>query len=451
LEVLMTLDFISFIIGAILLAVGILGGGIEGKEIKIPKVTPLVRILSGCIGLVFILLGLWIAGIIPRGDKQEHVAPDLIIENPTHSPETPTTEDTLPVYVPEVRSLMLESARKILERKGFRVGQIWTDDTKEPFNIVVSSSPAAGAQIDPGSVVDLTISWTRDQAERLVVQNWINAAIDKDLSRLIELSDVPFYINHDSIGQERTAHGAKDLRDVASKILLKDWTWYRGVVPVIWTREGAPAKRQWLYDNVARKDDHLAMLGDHLTLIVRRTSKIEVRVVGLFHPQLACFVSGTLVETPNGLLAIECIRPGDIVFTFDTKDSAWAVDKVTAVLSHVAVGDFVQIGITGGVTFKATGSHPIWVSHGSGLWCRPAAADVLENESVMTKTGRWVEARDLKRGDVLVSRSGPAFVETIGKTFGTHQVHTILLERYRGYAVSRAGIVVHMEEIHQPR
>ena len=92
----MTLEVLSFILGAILLAVGVLGGGIEVKEIKIPKVTRFVRILSGCIGLVFILLGLLIAKIIPPIWKGPILpTPDLIIESLKHSPETPNTADTI--------------------------------------------------------------------------------------------------------------------------------------------------------------------------------------------------------------------------------------------------------------------------------------------------------------------------------------------------------------------
>ena len=92
----MTLEVLSFILGAILLAVGVLGGGIEVKEIKIPKVTRFVRILSGCIGLVFILLGLLIAKIIPPIWKGPiPPTPDLIIESLKHSPETPKTADTI--------------------------------------------------------------------------------------------------------------------------------------------------------------------------------------------------------------------------------------------------------------------------------------------------------------------------------------------------------------------
>ena len=62
----MKIEIMSFILGAILLAVGLLGGGIQIKEIKIPQVSRFSRILSGCSGIVFILLGLYIAEIFPE-------------------------------------------------------------------------------------------------------------------------------------------------------------------------------------------------------------------------------------------------------------------------------------------------------------------------------------------------------------------------------------------------
>jgi hypothetical protein len=47
----MTLQTISFIFGALLLAVGILGGGFEVKEIKVSNVTTSARIFAGLAGL----------------------------------------------------------------------------------------------------------------------------------------------------------------------------------------------------------------------------------------------------------------------------------------------------------------------------------------------------------------------------------------------------------------
>jgi hypothetical protein len=55
----MTLQTMSFIFGAILLAVAILGGGFEIKEVKVSKVTMAGRVSAGIVGLFFIGLGLF--------------------------------------------------------------------------------------------------------------------------------------------------------------------------------------------------------------------------------------------------------------------------------------------------------------------------------------------------------------------------------------------------------
>jgi hypothetical protein len=55
----MTLQTMSFIFGALLLAVGILGGGFEVKEVKVSNVTTTGRIFAALAGLVFIVLGFW--------------------------------------------------------------------------------------------------------------------------------------------------------------------------------------------------------------------------------------------------------------------------------------------------------------------------------------------------------------------------------------------------------
>jgi hypothetical protein len=60
----MTLQTMSFIFGALMLAVGILGGGFEVKEIKISKVTTGVRIFAALIGIVFVGLGFWQPGAL---------------------------------------------------------------------------------------------------------------------------------------------------------------------------------------------------------------------------------------------------------------------------------------------------------------------------------------------------------------------------------------------------
>jgi hypothetical protein len=53
----MSIEIASFVFGGILLFVGVLGGGFELKELKVPKVGTGVRLLAAVLGLVFITVG----------------------------------------------------------------------------------------------------------------------------------------------------------------------------------------------------------------------------------------------------------------------------------------------------------------------------------------------------------------------------------------------------------
>lgn len=54
----MKLNLIAFLFGAILLAVAILGGGFELKELKVPKVSWFPRLISAFVGMFFVVLGI---------------------------------------------------------------------------------------------------------------------------------------------------------------------------------------------------------------------------------------------------------------------------------------------------------------------------------------------------------------------------------------------------------
>lgn len=53
----MTLEILAFIFGALLTLIGIIGGGFEAKEIRIPKIVGIARFFSLIVGLSFIWLG----------------------------------------------------------------------------------------------------------------------------------------------------------------------------------------------------------------------------------------------------------------------------------------------------------------------------------------------------------------------------------------------------------
>lgn len=62
----MTLQTLSFGFGALLLLAGLLGGGIEIRELKIPRISPPIRVASMVLGVIF--LGLAFI-IIPEVDN----------------------------------------------------------------------------------------------------------------------------------------------------------------------------------------------------------------------------------------------------------------------------------------------------------------------------------------------------------------------------------------------
>ena len=50
----MTLETVLGIAGVVALLIGLSGGGITIKELKVPKISSLVRVLSGILGMMFI-------------------------------------------------------------------------------------------------------------------------------------------------------------------------------------------------------------------------------------------------------------------------------------------------------------------------------------------------------------------------------------------------------------
>jgi len=54
----MKLNLIAFLFGAILLAVAILGGGFELKELKVPKVSWFPRLISAFVGRFCVVVGI---------------------------------------------------------------------------------------------------------------------------------------------------------------------------------------------------------------------------------------------------------------------------------------------------------------------------------------------------------------------------------------------------------
>src|SRR5215510_12206965 len=54
----MSLDTMAFVLGGILIAAGVFGGGLEIKELKLPQIGGAARIIAALVGSAFIALAL---------------------------------------------------------------------------------------------------------------------------------------------------------------------------------------------------------------------------------------------------------------------------------------------------------------------------------------------------------------------------------------------------------
>lgn len=104
----------------------------------------------------------------------------------------------------------------------------------------------------------------------------------------------------------------------------------------------------------------------------------------------------------------------------------------------------MTVTVAGG-TVEATGNHPFWVAAGDGLAGRPAAEHVPAGEQAPAPGGgRWVDARHLRAGDVLVLRDrGPAAIEAVAARLAAVPVYNLRVDGIHSYAVGNAGIAVH--------
>lgn len=92
----MNLEILSFIIGGLLLLIGIVGGGIEIKELKIPKVKLFPRFSAFVIGLLFIIIGLVGTNNLVELIRQKKVMPPSYqTDQELMSKAYPTTDELM--------------------------------------------------------------------------------------------------------------------------------------------------------------------------------------------------------------------------------------------------------------------------------------------------------------------------------------------------------------------
>ncbi len=162
-----------------------------------------------------------------------------------------------------------------------------------------------------------------------------------------------------------------------------------------------------------------------------------------YRTSIGCFPPGTEVLTADGPRAIETVEPGTEVYAFDLSSGEWTLAKVLKRQSFQYEGDMISIR-TDQTTIQATGNHPFYVLSGDRLASRPLPQDVPKEELRTTGRGRWVEARDLKEGDVLQDKGGEGVIITrLSSRHEKTEVYNLTVEGYHNYAVHHKGILVH--------
>ena len=156
-----------------------------------------------------------------------------------------------------------------------------------------------------------------------------------------------------------------------------------------------------------------------------------------------CFPANTFVSARDGFKPIQYIRPNDHVWGFDLTDCEWKLRPVVEIYEHDYEGDLVAITVAGEI-IEATSNHPFWVVLGEGLDLRDKPEHALEQSGITTSPGRWVNAGDLRIGDVLLLKSErqAAITQLAVRSIRT-TVYNFQVEEIHTYAVGMRQVLVH--------
>jgi hypothetical protein len=184
-------------------------------------------------------------------------------------------------------------------------------------------------------------------------------------------------------------------------------------------------------------DEALAYLGEATLRLLGMSRDLYQRL------KASCFPAGTPVATADGLRAIETIRPDEQVWGLDLATGLWQLCRVLEAHRRAYAGPFVAIAL-GLDTIESTSNHPYWVVRGEGLAERPWPGDVPLSAVIPSIPGRWVEACNLRIGDVLLLKPDrQAAVTGLSVRWVQQEVYNLHIEEVQSYAAGTAQVLVH--------
>ena len=167
--------------------------------------------------------------------------------------------------------------------------------------------------------------------------------------------------------------------------------------------------------------------------------KNELKII-----QDGCFFAGTVVTTQFGDRPVETVEAGERFWAFDLVSGQWRLCTVLDVFVTDYAGESVDItGAFGRI--ESTQHHPFWVVEGADLDRRPKPDHLVAAwEPYPSIPGRWVDAHDLRVGDVLFLRDGRRVaIEAIASRPVAAKVYNFEVEDLHNYAVGHGGVLVH--------
>jgi RHS repeat-associated protein len=157
----------------------------------------------------------------------------------------------------------------------------------------------------------------------------------------------------------------------------------------------------------------------------------------------SCFPADTPVMTEDGFKPIQCVRSSDRVWGYHLDTGEWKLKRVIETYEHDYQGNLVAISVDGDL-IEATSNHPFWVVEGERLDRRECPDHVPATPPDSQTPGRWVDAGNLRVGDVLLLRSERrASIRRLSVRHVQEKVYNFQVEEVHNYAVGVSQLLVH--------
>ncbi len=198
-----------------------------------------------------------------------------------------------------------------------------------------------------------------------------------------------------------------------------------------------PIFRAYLNHQIGYGRAWLGITGDAATTVMLIDAAVN------FGTMRFCFPAGTPVATPNGLIAINRLKPGSAVWGYDFAASQWKSCIVLQTFCQDFEGTSVSI-TAADETIDSTLLHPYWVVRGERLEYRQRRPHLSMEPHESATVGRWVDAGDVCVGDELLLRDGRVVpVARVVHSSFQGKVYNIEVGSLQCYAVGESGFLVH--------